>query len=114
CCDGLATLADVWLNGRRVLSSANMFRKYRIDVTPDLQTHNELVIGFRSLAKFLKQPRPRPRWKTNLVSHQQLRWCRTSLLGRIPGWTPPVPAVGPWRAVRLEIGEVAVEDLRLV
>ncbi|MEY4591091.1 MAG: hypothetical protein RL497_3167, partial [Pseudomonadota bacterium] len=30
---------------------------------------------------------------------QQLRWFRTSLLGRMYGWTQPWPVVGPWRAI---------------
>ena len=33
CLDGLATLADVWLNGRRLLVADNMFRAYRVDVS---------------------------------------------------------------------------------
>jgi beta-mannosidase len=113
CLDGLATLAEVWLNGRRLLATDNMFRGYRVAVAPYLRPHNELVLGFRSLAEALKRKRPRPRWKTNLVNHQQLRWYRCSLLGRIPGWSPPVPAVGPWRAVRLDARPVAVTDLGL-
>jgi beta-mannosidase len=113
CLDGLATLAEVWLNGRLLLSADNMFRAYRLDVGPHLRPHNELVLGFRSLAEDLKRKRPRPRWKTNLVNHQQLRWQRTSLLGRMPGWTPPAPVVGPWRAVRLDHGPCVVSDLRL-
>src|SRR5262245_62826617 len=104
CLDGLATLAEVWLNGGHLLTTDNMFRAYRIDVRPHLRERNELVIGFRSLTASLNRKRPRPRWKTNLVKHQQLRWFRTSLLGRMPGWSPPVPIVGPWRAVRLETG----------
>ena len=111
--DGLATLADVWLNGQPIFSADNMFRAYCLDVTPLLQAHNELVIGFRSLTHYLSHNRPRPRWKTNLVSHQQMRWCRTSLLGRIPGWTPPVPPVGPWRYVRFEVAVVATSELHL-
>ena len=110
CFDGLATLAEVWLNGRRLLTTDNMFRAYQIDGGPHLRARNELVVGFRSLAEALKKKRPRPRWKTNLVSHQQLRWYRTSLLGRIPGWAPSAPVVGPWRAVRLDAGPVVVSD----
>jgi beta-mannosidase len=112
CLDGLATLAEVWLNGRRLLTTANMFRGYRVDVTPHLRPRNDLVIGFRSLDAELARKRPRPRWKTDLVSHQQLRWHRTSLLGRMPGWSPPVPPVGPWRAVRLDTQPVS--EVRLV
>jgi beta-mannosidase len=113
CFDGLATLAEVWLNGRRVLTTDNMFRSYRIEISRDLRSDNELVIGFRSLSEELKRKHPRPRWKTNLVRDQQLRWHRTSLLGRMPGWSPPVPVVGPWRAVRLETRPFSFSDFRL-
>lgn len=113
CFDGLATLAEVWLNGEHVLATDNMFRAYRVNVAHLVRAHNDLVIGFRSLAEDLKKRRPRPRWKTNLVNHQQLRWYRSSLLGRIPGWSPPAPAVGPWRAVRLDSQPFTVSDLRL-
>jgi beta-mannosidase len=37
-----------------------------------------------------------------MVAHQQLRWIRTTLLGRTPGWSPPAPVVGPWRDIWLE------------
>jgi beta-mannosidase len=112
CFDGLASVADVWLNGELILSSNNMFRSHRVDVAKVLRDENELVICFRSLTADLKKKRPRPRWKTNLVNNQQLRWQRTSLLGRIPGWSPPVPAVGPWREVRLERAPVMLTEIR--
>jgi beta-mannosidase len=112
CFDGLATLAEVWLNGESILNTDNMFRSYQVDVGALLKDENELVIGFRSLTADLKKRRPRPRWKTNLVSNQQLRWQRTSLLGRIPGWSPPVPAAGPWRDVRVEQGPVLVSEIQ--
>ena len=69
CCDGLASLADVWLNGELILSSNNMFRSYRVNVAQALKDENELVICFRSLTTDLKKKRPRPRWKTNLVNN---------------------------------------------
>lgn len=113
CLDGLATLAEVWLNGQQLLTTDNMFRAYRIDVRPHLRERNALVLGFRSLTEALTRKRPRPRWKTNLVTHQQLRWFRTSLLGRMPGWSPPVPVVGPWRAVRLDTEPISAAELML-
>ncbi len=114
CFDGLATLADVWLNGERILSTNNMFRAYRVDVADKLKAENELAICFRSLNADLKKKRPRPRWKTNLINNQQLRWQRTTLLGHIPGWSPPVPAVGPWRDVRLECAPVVISNVKRV
>lgn len=113
CFDGLATLADVWLNGELLLTADNMFRAYRVDVSSRLQAENELVIRFRSLTEELKTKRSRPKWKTNLVNHQQLRWHRTSLQGRIPGWSPHAPAVGPWREIRLESSPVLLSEIHV-
>jgi beta-mannosidase len=100
--DGLATLADIWLNGVHIFSTDNMFKAYYVDVTPLLAQKNMIVICFRSLESALQQKRPRPRWKTKLVSEQSLRWFRTTLLGRIPGWTPAIAPVGPWKGIYLE------------
>ncbi len=99
---GLATVADVWLNGQHILHSDNMFRAYEVDVTALLQRNNTLAIRFLSLDALLAQKRPRPRWRTQLIDSQQLRWFRTTLLGRIPGWSSSQHPVGPWQAVRLE------------
>jgi beta-mannosidase len=111
---GLATIADIWLNGSLILSSENMFLEQSVDVSSLLADDNELVICFKSLTNALSDKRPRPKWKTNLVSHQQLRWYRTTLLGRIPGWTPPVASVGPWRSIFLDrVPKIAVDDINL-
>ena len=100
--DGLATFAEVRLNGRPLIHSDNMFVEHRCDVSSALQADNELVIRFSSVDAFLNVRRGRPRWRTPMVQHQQLRWVRTSLLGRTPGWSPPAAPVGPWRPVWLE------------
>jgi beta-mannosidase len=101
---GLATLCEVWLNGEVVLESSNMFLEHEVDVTDLILAgdSHELVLVFRSLRQALGQKRPRPRWKTKLIDDQQLRWHRTTLLGRIPGWTPLIPPVGPWRGIEIE------------
>jgi beta-mannosidase len=102
CLDGLATLAQVWLNGALVLRSDNMFERHEVDVGSLLEAQNELVIRFRSLGKALAARHPRPRWRARGIEHQQLRWHRTTLIGRMPGWSPLVKAVGPWGGIRLE------------
>ncbi|MFZ5892908.1 MAG: glycosyl hydrolase 2 galactose-binding domain-containing protein [Myxococcota bacterium] len=98
--DGLATLCDVWLNGTRIGASTNMFTALRLPAT--LQQKNELLLRFRSLERALGGRRPRPRWRVPMIEQQQLRWFRTTLLGRTPGWSPPCPAVGPYREVAVE------------
>jgi beta-mannosidase len=104
--DGLATLAQVWLNGERILESRNMFVGHRVDVTGKLRDLNTLTIRFASLDREMAVGRkPRAKWKTQLVTHQGLRWFRTTLLGRMPGWNPMIPVVGPWGDVALECVE---------
>lgn len=113
--DGLATAADVWLNGALLLSSTNMFCAVEHNVTQQLKpAGNELLLRFQSLDQLLTARRPRPRWRAPMIENQQLRWWRTTLLGRTPGWSPPAAVVGPWRDIWLEQRSgVQLEDLQL-
>jgi beta-mannosidase len=113
--EGLATVAEVELNGRRVLESESMFIAHEVDVTDAVGERNELVIWCRALGPLLEVPRrPRARWRTRLVSERNLRFFRTMLLGRAPGFAPGPAAVGPWMPIRIERRRgVAVDELRL-
>jgi beta-mannosidase len=109
---GIATIADVWLNGEHLLHSEDMFME---NVVPFVAaTENELVLVCRSLRAHLAARRPRGRWKTRLVEAQQLRWVRTCLLGRMPTWPPNAAPVGPWRPVEVLVGPTDdLEELHL-
>jgi beta-mannosidase len=96
---GLATLADVWMNGTLVLHSTSMFVAHTIDLDQLSSPDNELVCRFHALDPLLAARKPRPRWRTALVLRQQLRHFRTTLLGRMATWWPPVAPVGPWRPI---------------
>jgi len=101
--DGLAGTADIFWNDRLLMRCENMFVRHSLD----LQAHQvngkgTLSLRFVALNTLLSERRPRPRWKTKLVENQQLRWLRTSLIGRMPGWSPPVAPVGPYRAIYVE------------
>ena len=86
CLGGLATLAEVFLNGELVLRSESMFARHAIDIGALVRGRNELSIRCRALVPELAvQRRPRARWRTRLVADNNLRWFRTMLLGRIPG-----------------------------
>ena len=102
--EGLATQVEIFWNERLLAHSENMFCTLSLDL---LHHHvagkGRLSLRFLALNSVLAQKRPRPRWKTRLVEQQQLRWQRTSLLGRMPGWSPPIAAVGPYRPVLLEL-----------
>jgi beta-mannosidase len=101
--DGLATLADVWIDGTHVLRSENMFapRHVRFDATGS----HDILIRCAALTPELERRRPRPRWRVPMLKATQLRWFRTTLLGRTPGWSPSCPPVGPWRPVWIARGE---------
>ncbi|PWC42824.1 glycoside hydrolase family 2 protein [Azospirillum sp. TSO22-1] len=111
---GLATLSEVWLNGERILASDSMFVAHAVPVR--LTGNDELCLAFRALAPALSGKRGRARWRPRMIEHQALRGIRTTLLGHMPGWCPPVHAVGPWRPVELveETGPLRVRaaDLR--
>jgi beta-mannosidase len=112
--DGLATVARVWLNGEHVLSCDDMHVEHEVGVTGLLRGENELVIGVAALAPLLEVRRPRPRWRTRIVRHQGLRWLRTTLTGRIPGFAPGPAPVGPWRPVTLvRRRRLALDDVRV-
>jgi beta-mannosidase len=111
--DGLATLADVWLNGTHLLRSESMFAAHRVPVAA-IRDDNELCMRFAALTPVLAQRRPRPRWKARGVSSQNLRWIRTTLLGRQSGWSSIPAPVGPWRPVRLTPVPTVVVDARRV
>lgn len=112
--DGLATLAEVWLNGVAILTSNNMYLQHQIPVHQHLTTkNNTLIIVFRSLDHYLAPRRPRPRWRVPMLVQQQLRWVRTTLLGRMPGWSS-IETVGAWRGIWIERQQpVTLQSLRL-
>ena len=101
---GIATIAEVWLNGEQILESSSMFACHDVEVSALVQDRNELVIACRPLSAALREQRgrqPAARWRTRIVADQQLRWFRTTLLGRAPGFAPEPEPVGPWRPVVL-------------
>jgi beta-mannosidase len=113
--DGIATVAEVYLNGEQLTVSPSMFVAHRLDVTGKLGERNELAIRCLALKPLLKvSRRPRARWRTKLVSDGNLRFFRTMLIGRTPGFTPRAAVVGPWKPVRLErLRGISGSDLRV-
>lgn len=101
---GLATLSEVWLDDTKLLDSDSMFIAHDLDL--NLNGHATLYLCFRSLSAALAAKRTRARWRPRLAQPATLRNVRTTLLGHMPGWCPPIQAAGPWRPVEL-LGESA-------
>jgi len=98
--DGVATVSDVWVDGSHVAASSSMFRPVSGDAGLSAGDH-VVVVRCEALAPLLEEKRPRARWRTALVAPGNLRWFRTTALGRMPTLAPHHAPVGPWRPVVL-------------
>ncbi|MHB0950935.1 MAG: glycoside hydrolase family 2 protein [Allorhizobium sp.] len=110
---GLATIAEVYVNGELRLASTGMYEAHDLEL--DLTGHDEIAICFRALAPHLDKRGPRARWRPQMMDHQGLRLIRTTPLGRMPGWCPEIHPVGPYRPISLirrskhAISELAIQ-----
>lgn len=100
--NGLATIAEIWLDDRKLLDSDSMFVAHDLDV--ELDGEHTLHLCFRSIAPALAAKRGRARWRPKLAQPATLRNVRTTLLGHMSGWCPTIQPAGPWRAIEV-IGE---------
>lgn len=98
--EGLATLAEIWLDGVPVLTSRSMFEAQAVEAY--LGAEADLAICFRSLRAELDRPAPRGRWRPRMITPGSLRHVRTSPLGFMPGWCPEIDGVGPYGPVTIE------------
>ena len=98
--EGLATIAEVWINGQLATESISMFLPVDIELKDSGSI--QIAICFRSLKRYLDQVKgKRARWRTALADNQSLRFVRTTLLGHMPGWCPQIDCVGPYRTIKL-------------
>ena len=102
-CDGLDTLAEVWVNGQIVGEAENMFRPYSWDVRGVLRVgENDLRVLFRSPVRYAAErhaERPMPEVNNPLPGGPYLRKA-PSHFGW--DWGPRLPPAGIWRDIRLE------------
>ncbi|WP_027171893.1 beta-mannosidase [Methylobacterium sp. 10] len=113
--EGLATIAEIWIDGVLAGTSRSMFLAREVEA--DLSHATEIALCFRSLSAELARPHKRGRWRPLLATPGSLRHVRTSLLGFMPGWCPSIDNVGPYRPVTRKVlrgddVDIASVDLR--
>ncbi|HKK68657.1 MAG TPA: hypothetical protein VJ946_10605, partial [Bacteroidales bacterium] len=120
--DGLDTYAEVFLNGKKVLSADNMFRVWEIDCKEDLKAkNNELRIVFRSpinisLEKLFKEKYEYPDPPNDLSEIGGIGDKKVSIFTRKAGyhfgwdWGPRLTTSGVWRAIKINAWNEAKLD----
>ena len=100
--DGVATISELYVPRHEPMHSIGMWRAHEL-VVDQLTSGTTIFVACRALAPRLRtRRRPAARWRSYLVPDGELRWWRTSLVGRIPSWSPAPPAVGLHGDVRIE------------
>jgi beta-mannosidase len=112
-CDGLDTIADVYLNETYLGHAENMFRRWEWNVKTLLRKgSNELRIVFGSPVRFItaKQAQLPLQGGGDIPGGPHLRKapCHWGW-----DWGPKLPPIGVWKEIRLEGYSVRFEDIHL-
>ena len=103
CCDGLDTLATIYLNDKLVAKTKNMHRAYRFDVTKLLKAGtNKILIHFDPVDEYIKAKdkeykliggsiEPLKGFGHIRKAHSMLGW----------DWGPKLPDIGIWKNIYL-------------
>jgi len=125
---GLDTYADVFVNGKKILSADNMFREWKVDVKKALKVgENEMHIVFRSpikegIKKYDAQGYKIPTSENDLAEIGKVEGDkRVSIYTRKAGyhygwdWGPRLVTSGIWRPVCLNAWDKAqITDLQII
>lgn len=99
-CDGLDTLAEITLNGKRVATTDNMHRSYAFDIKDSLRLgENEIEIIFRSPTHYVRE---NPSKAGKPFSTLRKAACMFGW-----DWGPNLPDSGIWRDIYIESFDVA-------
>ncbi len=114
-CDGLDTIADLYLNGQKFASVDNMHRRYRFDVSQLVKVgENRIEIRFANIIQVIaEKDKTRKLWQvgTPLIGANHIRKMFCSFGW---DWGPQIPDTGIYRDIRLVRYEKArIADLHV-
>jgi beta-mannosidase len=107
-CEGLDTIASLWVNDQPIGSAANMFCPHRFDVAGALKAGtNTLRIRFTSPLNHIESQRDRLGTRPANGDWDPYIFIRKSACNFGWDWGPKVPTVGIWRPIRIEAWNTA-------
>jgi len=112
CCEGLDTVATVWLNGVRVLDADNMFVPWRVDAGASLHPgRNLLAIVFEPALRVGKAREAE--WGVRAVWNGDASrvYLRKAQYHYGWDWGPCLLTAGPWRPIRIEAASARIVDV---
>ncbi|MER3471609.1 MAG: glycoside hydrolase [Chitinophagaceae bacterium] len=96
--DGLDTYTDVFLNGKKIISSNNMFRQCIADIKSLLQPkHNQLLIVFHPVSQIILKQKN----NSSIKYPEERAFVRKAQYQFGWDWGPRLLTCGIWRDVRL-------------
>lgn len=119
CCDGIDTIADIYLNGSKIRHADNMHLRYRIPCTGFLADgDNELRICFTSALRYIEEYEPQQGKEIHYTAcgaverNQYIRKAH-SMFGW--DWGPQLPDLGIWRTVFIRGTQTAcLSDVKIL
>jgi beta-mannosidase len=105
--EGLDTVAEVSLNGHKLLSTDNMFREWRVDAKPYLhQGDNQLLVAFPSATKAADAAAATDKWRAETQTAART-YVRKAAYEYGWDWGPTFVTSGIWKPVKLEAWDKA-------
>ncbi len=99
-CEGLDTLAEIRVNGRKAGSANNMFRAWEFDIAHLLEPgENTIEISFKSPLPYIEKrqkERPLPAWWYRGGGYIRKQYCNFGW-----DWAPTLITSGIWRPIRI-------------
>lgn len=105
--EGLAGMVELWLDDRCLAQHDHMYLP--LECRLQAQSPGVLYLCVRVLENQAPRRQGRARWRPRMIQPPRLRDVRQSLLGRMSGWCPDLPPLGPFRAVSLRPADAVAE-----
>ncbi len=111
-CDGLDTLATVWLNGQELGGADNMFRSWTFDAKRRLRIgSNTLRIRFASLTPTVQAQSAAYKAKYNIDLNDARSWIRKGPYMWGWDWCRGLLTQGIWKSIKLQAFDARITDL---